>query len=858
MSFIAKLQRAREILAQQGRLSTRALERELEIGGDELDELIEELVDVQQVARREGKVLVWAGTPGAHSSDRTLARETRPSTPTQPADTGEARGAEARKVVTIIFADLIGSTSLHERLDPESVNRLMEGYYRAMRGAVESHGGTVVKLMGDGVMAAFGVPRVAEDDAIRAVRAGVAMQDAFRELARKEFAAVGAIGLRVGINTGEVVVSADNTDVVGDPVNVAARLQTEAHDGEVVIGESTRRLVAALVTLAPLGSFALKGRAEAMKAYRVESLDRPVGTTAAAFVGRDDELARITAVYEAAVATPAARLAVVLGSPGLGKSRLFEEFARRLGDAASVITAQCDAAGGATFAPVAEGLREFLLGSQEGGRVPLLTKEGLASQGDALGSRLAAPSGLSAEHTAEDQQPQRGDQPVARGNAPGGGGGVGDVGAVLEAVVSATAAERTRIIDGITALLAGSPASPEETFFIIRRFLAALTARRPIVLVIDDLQWAEPLLLDLVEHLVQWGSGTPLLVLVGARPELRDLRSSLATPGGFVADVVTLSGLDAGAAMRLAANVIGAADLPAAVAAKVLATSEGNPLFVGELVRMLVDEGAIERQGERWVVGANLASLEMPPTIHALLAARIERLRPEERTVLERAAVVGRHFSRSAVAALLGRNGSELDARLEALRRTELIERDTGWFLGEPVLRFHHVLIRDAAYRRLLKGTRAELHEHLADWIEAQVKDAPEHDETIGWHLEQAHQHRRELGPLDAKGKTLGERAAARLAAAGRRALARDDLPVAAGLLGRAIDRLDSDDPSRAELALDWCEALLAAGDVGTAAKAIDELGRFVEDKGLGGYGVKGLGGISDSSVTPNPQPPTP
>src|SRR5439155_8202866 len=150
---------------------------------------------------------------------------------------------------------------------------------------------------------------------------------------------VGAIGLRVGINTGEVVVSADNTDVVGDPVNVAARLQTEAHDGEVVIGESTRRLVAALVTLAPLGSFALKGRAEAMKAYRVESLDRPVAATTAAFVGRDSELGRITAVYAAAVTGPATRLAVLLGSPGLGKSRLIDEFTRRLGDRASVITA---------------------------------------------------------------------------------------------------------------------------------------------------------------------------------------------------------------------------------------------------------------------------------------------------------------------------------------------------------------------------------------------------------------------------------------------------------------------------------------------------------------------------------------
>ena len=180
MSFIATLQRAREILAQQGRLSTRALERELEIGGADLDEIIEELVDVQQVARREGKILVWAGTPASRPLEVVHAPETRPTPPTQSADT-----AGARKVVTIIFADLVGSTSLHERLDAESVTRLMDRYYGTLRGAVEAHGGTVVKLLGDGVMAAFGVPRVAEDDAIRAVRAGVAMQEAFRELARR-------------------------------------------------------------------------------------------------------------------------------------------------------------------------------------------------------------------------------------------------------------------------------------------------------------------------------------------------------------------------------------------------------------------------------------------------------------------------------------------------------------------------------------------------------------------------------------------------------------------------------------------------------------------------------------------------
>src|SRR5215470_13077851 len=256
--------------------------------------------------------------------------------------------AVTRKVVTIVFADLIGSTSLHERLDPESVSRVMDRYHRAVRVPVEAHGGTVVHLLGDGVMCAFGVPRVAEDDAIRAVRAAVAIQDAFRDFARTERAVLGSVGLRVAVNTGEVVVSDEYAAGIGDPLNVAARLQQEAQDGQVLIGEATQRLVGDVVTVARVGTFALKGRAEGVTAYRVVSLDRPAGAAATSFVGRDEELARLTAVFDAAVATPAARLAVILGSPGLGKSRLLTEVARAIGDRAIVLTAQCDAAGGAT------------------------------------------------------------------------------------------------------------------------------------------------------------------------------------------------------------------------------------------------------------------------------------------------------------------------------------------------------------------------------------------------------------------------------------------------------------------------------------------------------------------------------
>jgi class 3 adenylate cyclase/Pyruvate/2-oxoacid:ferredoxin oxidoreductase delta subunit/tetratricopeptide (TPR) repeat protein len=696
-----------------------------------------------------------------------------------PAPTTET--AEARKVVTIVFADLIGSTSLHERLDAESARHLMDRYYRALHTVVDAHAGTMLKLLGDGVLAAFGVPRVAENDAIRAVRAAVAIVEAVKGLAvtvreeRSSSLMPNALSVRVAVNTGEVVVSPDNTDIVGDPVNVAARLQQEARDGEVLIGESTRRLVGELVTLARYGDLALKGRVETVAAYRVVSLERPAGAAATAFVGRDEELHRLMAVYAAAVAARGARLALVLGSPGLGKSRLLAEFSHRVGERTTVLAAQVDAAGGATFAPLARAIRRHLCIDD-------------ASSGDAL--RAAVGAAVPSDDT-----------------------------------------DHSRITSGITALLAGTPAAPEETFFVVRRLLGGFAGPRPVVVAIDDLQWAEPLLLDLIEHLVQWTTGVPLLVLVAARPELRDVRPSLAAAGGLVADVVTLTGLDAGAATRLAANVIGAEALPAAVAGRVLATSEGNPLFLGELVRMLVNDGILTREGDRWTTSVALSDLDMPPTIHALLAARIERLRPEDRAVLERAAVVGRQFSRAAVAHLLPREAQDdLDARLAALRRSELIEPDAAWFLGEPALRFHHNLIRDAAYRRLLKGTRAEQHGRIADWIEARVGESVEYDEMIGWHLEQAHQHLRELGPIDEHGRAFGERAARSLAAAGRRALARDDVPVAASLLGRALDRLDDADPTRADLALDWCEALLAAGNVGQAATAVTELGRWIGD----------------------------
>src|SRR3989442_14307287 len=236
--------------------------------------------------------------------------------------------AAARKVVTIVFADLIGSTSLHERLAPESVGRLMARYYQVVREPVEAHGGSVVQLLGDGVMCAFGVPRAGEDDAIRAVRAAVGMQRAFREFAREQSDVVGSLGLRVAVNTGEVVVSDEHRAGLGDPLNVAARLQQEGHDGDVLISESTQRLVSELVTLTPVGVFSLKGRSETVAAYRVVSLDRPAGAPATAFVGREDELRRIMAGYDPPGPARPAPPAPHPRSPGPRQSRVVPDLAR--------------------------------------------------------------------------------------------------------------------------------------------------------------------------------------------------------------------------------------------------------------------------------------------------------------------------------------------------------------------------------------------------------------------------------------------------------------------------------------------------------------------------------------------------
>ncbi len=689
------------------------------------------------------------------------------------APVAEAAG-ETRKTVTVVFADLVASTTLQETLDPESVRHVMGRFYAAMQAAIERHGGRVEKFVGDAAMGVFGVPIVREDDALRATRAAldmVAGLDALNDGLERDWGV--RLGMRTGVNTGEIVVGPAGF-LVGDPVNVAARLEQAAAPGQVLVGETTARLVRHAITLDPVAPLAAKGKSDALIAYALVTSGEAVAVAARVevpLVGRAAELGRLRDVFADAVAARACRLATVIGSPGVGKTRLARALADGVAGEAIVVEGRCEPQGeGITFLPVADVLR------------------------DAAG--------------------------IDEADAPG---------AVREKLgaILAGEPEAERIVErtaGVLGLVA--PASAEETFWAVRRMLECLARRRPLLVVLDDIHWGEPQFLDLIEHLVYWSVDAPILIVALARPELREHHDALTRQGTVASAVIDVEPLGDNDSLELMSSLIEGARLPDALVARVLNTTGGNPLFLGETIRMLVDDGIV-RRGSDDAIEVDLATIDVPPTIAALLEARIERLGADERSVVERAAVIGKQFYRGAVAELSSAPvASQVDEHLETLRLKEMVEPDGTYWIDEPVFRFHHVLIRDAAYRALLKEARSELHERFAQWLEEKAGElVGEHEEVIAFHLEQAHEYRRELGPLDDHGRALGAQAAARLRSAGQRALDRDDLAAAANLLGRALNRIEpSHAAARAEVLLDLAEALIATGDTIAAGEVVAQL----------------------------------
>jgi class 3 adenylate cyclase/tetratricopeptide (TPR) repeat protein len=650
-----------------------------------------------------------------------------------------------RKTVTVLFSDVVGSTTLGEQLDPEALSQVMTEYFDAMRPIIEQHAGTLAKFVGDAVLAVFGIPTLHEDDALRAVRTAVEMR---KELERLNPALERRFGVtistRTGVNTGAVAgvgLVPDRNFVAGDTANVAARLQQLAEGGEILLGEGTYRLIRHAADAELLPPVELKGKAAPLTVYRLrevrsgDALPRRLQTP---IIGREPERRLLAEAWERVAAERTPHLFTLLGAAGVGKSRLTDEFLASL-DGAGIVRGHCLSYGdGITFWPVVEIL------------VQLLGKEP-ATRLDELG-------------------------------------------------VDTVAAERIASLLGRRS----EASSVDDLFWAVRKTLEAVAARTPLIVLLDDVHWGEEAFLDLVEHIADWTRESPILLLCLARPDLLERRPGWVSARSNATSVL-LEPLSSEEAERFFEGL--GVRLDERLRRRVLAAADGNPLFLEEMVAM------VEHGGDVAV---------LPPTIHALLAARLDQLPAGERAVLERAAIEGQVFHWGALRALLP-DEPELSARLQALVRKELLSHERPRFEGEDAFRFRHLLIRDAAYEALPKRTRAELHERFARWLDQHGGALVEREELVGYHLEQSYRYATELGAADARALEAAARAADLLTVAGRRALTRGDMAAAAGLLRRAAALLEIDPPRRLELLPELGRAFRFAGDAAGAAAVLRE-----------------------------------
>lgn len=660
-------------------------------------------------------------------------------------------------MVTALFADLARSTSLGEKLDPEVVRGMVGRFFELATNEIESRGGTVEKFSGDAVMAVFGLPQAHEDDPERAVRSAVAIRDGVAAIAVDTQDRHGILlQARIGIESGEVVVGdpfGGATMATGDTMNVAARLEQQAEPGEIVIGGSVWEQVRDLVTAEPMGELDLRGRGETLAGWRVSAVASDVGRPRgvpgleAPLTGRDEELDLLLDAARRAKQENKATLFTILGVPGVGKSRLVREASTLLMDEGwSVVKGRCLPYGeGITYWPAAEMVREL--------------------------------AGISPEMSAEEAR--------ARLSAVSNDDGVADR---LALIIGATGPDDVGV-GGDREISWGFRAMVER---VIRD-------RGPMVLIFEDIHWAQPPLLDLIEYLVTWTRDAALLVVCPSRPELIDSRPSWGA-GRMEGSRISLEPLTEAESRSLLGALLTVDDLPPELRQRILDRAEGNPLFVEEVVRMLIEEGVVERHGDHWVANKEASAVRVPESVEALIRARLDTLPAPERKVLQAASVVGRIFQRSAVAAISPSNGDgPLDLHLEDAVLRDLITDERA--PTEPTFRFRHVLIRDVAYSTLPKARRAELHGAVADWLRSWTgARIEEFVEIEAYHLEQQLILQRELtGRVDAADK---QRAVDALRASTQKALARDDSRAAVGFAERALAL----DPERGamRLELEW------------------------------------------------------
>ncbi len=653
--------------------------------------------------------------------------------------------------MTILFCDLVESTRLAERFDPEALQRLLARYFVGARTIVERHGGTIEKFIGDAVCAVFGMPAVREDDALRAVRAAVEIREAVVSL---EAQLGPGLATRIGVNTGEVFAAGTDLSVAGDAVWTAKRLEEAAPRNGILLGPTTWALVGGEVDAEQLPPVSLKGKQEQTDVFLLKEL-RP-GVPGAArrldspLVGRTREVTELRAALADAEQLRKPQLVTLLGPAGIGKTRLVRELAVGAPHA-RLLAGRCLPYGdGITYWPLVEVVRHA--------------------------------AGLG------------GDEPAAEARER--------LGKLVD-----DAPDAGRIVDGVAAAVGlGGDATPTEIFVSGRRLLEWLAREQSLIVVVDDLQWAEPVFCDFLQYVTRESLDAPLIICCLARPEFLEER-----PDWTAARTIELQPLPAEETRLLISNLLGQA-LGEVAGDRVAAAAEGNPLFVEELLRMLIDEEVLVPEDGSWRIAKDPGGVTMPASITALLSARLDRLPREERLVIERAAVIGEVFAFEALGALVdaGEVG-DLEAVLGELSRKELLRPRPERRGGDGEWHFGHILVRDAAYAGLPKLARAELHERAAGSIPDSAGELVV-DEIAGYHLAEAVGALTDLDPLDDRIPALSAEAAVRLESGARRALARGDRHATAALLERTVSLLDSDDHARLGLMVDLAAALKWTG----------------------------------------------
>jgi class 3 adenylate cyclase/tetratricopeptide (TPR) repeat protein len=678
---------------------------------------------------------------------------------------------EERKVVTILFADLVGSTAQAEGRDPEDVRATLTAYYARLRTELERHGGTVEKFIGDAVMAVFGAPVAHEDDPERAVRAALAIRDVLGET---------EVDVRIAVHTGEALVSraanvaAGEAMVAGDVVNTAARLQTAAPVNGVLVGETTYRATAHTIDYTPVDGVEARGKSEPIPAWEAIDAKARFGVdveleSLTELVGREGEVALLSGALARVRREREPQLVTLVGVPGIGKSRLVAE-----------LLAQVDAL-------------PDLITWRQGRCLPY--GEGVSFW--ALGEMAKAHAGILETDSAEVAETKLAEA-VAR--------------LVPDDSEAAWVLEHMRPLVGLSHA-AGADDRRAETFAAWRRFFEGLAEQRPAVLVVEDLHWADEGLLDFVDHLADWARGVPLFIVATARPELLERRPGW---GGGKANAATVSlrPLSDVETVRLLGLLLDQPVLDADTQHDLVARAGGNPLYAEEYARMLRDG---RFTGER-----------LPETVQGIIAARLDALPPEEKLLVQDAAVVGKVFWSGTLAAIGGEARWTIEERLHALERKEFIRRERrSSVASEGEYAFRHLLVRDVAYAQIPRAGRADKHRLAAEWIDSLGSGrAEDRAEMLAHHFGAALEFARASGQETAE---LETRARYAFRDAGERALALSAIPTALQFFANALEVWPDKDQDWPSVVLRHAQADMSVSQGGEQPQVERALERMLE-----------------------------